>query len=214
MALASANAVEEVQDMSNVITICGSLRKGSFNRMLANLLPGLAPAGMTITPSPSIEMPLYNSDLQAEGFPPAATALAEAIRAADGVIIVSPEYNWTIPGGLKNAIDWASRPWGQNSFARKPSAMIGTSPGKIGTAVGQQHLKSILSFCNSPQMNAIEAYIEFTPGLITDDGKVTVQSTEEFLRNYMKEFRGFIERVYQAIPRTSGAFAQVDTAAD
>jgi chromate reductase len=119
------------------------------------------------------------------------------------VLFVTPEYNRSIPGGLKNAIDWASRPWGTNSFARKPSGIIGTSPGKIGTAVGQQHLRSILAFCNSPLMNAIEAYIEFTPGLITDDGTVTVSATEEFLRTYMKEFQGFIQRVYLAIPRTS-----------
>jgi chromate reductase len=83
--------------------------------------------------------------------------------------------------------------------------MIGTSPGKIGTAVGQQHLKSILSFCNSPQMNAIEAYIEFTPGLITDDGEVTVDSTRDFLANYMSEFHGYITRVYTVLPRTTGA---------
>ena len=79
--------------------------------------------------------------------------------------------------------------------------MIGTSPGKIGTAVGQQHLKSILSFCNSPQMNAVEAYIEFTPDLITDDGDVTVESTKKFLRTFMEEFHGFIERVYTVLPR-------------
>jgi chromate reductase len=102
---------------------------------------------------------------------------------------------------LKNAIDWGSRPWGKNSFFRKPSAVIGTSPGKIGTAVGQQHLRSILAFCNSPLMNAIEAYIQFTPGLITDDGAVTDPSVEKFLRDYMEEFGGFIERVYMAIPR-------------
>ena len=95
------------------------------------------------------------------------------------------------------------RPYGRNSFTRKPSAMIGTSPGKIGTAVGQQHLRSILAFCNSPQMNAIEAYIEFTPGLVTDGGEVTVESTREFLRGYMAEFNRFIARVYAALPRGS-----------
>ena len=89
------------------------------------------------------------------------------------MLFVTPEYNRSIPGALKNAIDWASRPYGKNSFARKPSAVIGTSPGKIGTAIGQQHLRSILGFCNSPQMNAVEAYIQFEPGLITDDGEVT-----------------------------------------
>jgi chromate reductase, NAD(P)H dehydrogenase (quinone) len=119
------------------------------------------------------------------------------------VLFVTPEYNRSIPGALKNAIDWASRPWGTNSFARKPSAVIGTSPGKIGTAVGQQHLKSILSFCNSPLMNAIEAYIQFTPGLITDGGNVTHTSTEDFLRNYMQEFHAYITRVYTALPRTA-----------
>src|SRR5690606_27130236 len=107
----------------------------------------------------------------------------------------------SIPGGLKNAIDWASRPYGKNSFTRKPSAVIGTSPGAIGTAVAQQSLRSVLSFCNSPQMNSPEAYIQFKDGMITDDGEVTVESTREFLRTYMAEFATFIERVYTALPR-------------
>jgi chromate reductase len=119
----------------------------------------------------------------------------------DAVLFVTPEYNRSIPGALKNAIDWASRPYGQNSFTRKPSAVIGTSPGKIGTAVGQQHLRSILAFCNSPLMNAIEAYIQFERGLISDEGVVTVESTRDFLQTYMAEFHGFITRVYTALPR-------------
>ncbi|HEX3276459.1 MAG TPA: NADPH-dependent FMN reductase, partial [Gemmatimonadales bacterium] len=111
------------------------------------------------------------------------------------------EYNRSIPGALKNAIDWASRPWGQNSFARKPCAIIGTSPGKIGTAVAQSHLRSILAFCNAPLMNSVEAYIQSEPGLIGDDGEVTVESTETFLREFMSEFLGFVERVYTVLPR-------------
>ena len=87
------------------------------------------------------------------------------------------------------------------AFTRKPSAVIGTSPGKIGTAIGQQHLRSILSFCNSSQMNSIEAYIQFEPGLITDDGEVTNGTTADFFRTYMKEFHGFIARVYTVLPR-------------
>jgi chromate reductase len=126
-----------------------------------------------------------------------------AIASVDAVLFVTPEYNRSIPGALKNAIDWASRPWGKNSFTRKPSAVIGTSPGKIGTAVGQQHLRSILSFCNSPQMNSPEAYIQFTPGLISDTGEVTDDTTAEFLRNYMIELHGYITRVYTAIPRNA-----------
>lgn len=130
-----------------------------------------------------------------------ATEFKNAILAVDAVLFVTPEYNRSIPGTLKNAIDWASRPYGKNAFTRKPSAVIVASPGKIGTAVGQQHLRSILAFCNSPLMNSIEAYIHFEPGLITEDGVGTNPSTEEFLRNYMAEFQGFIQRVYTALPR-------------
>jgi chromate reductase len=101
---------------------------------------------------------------------------------------------------LKNAIDWASRPWGTNSFSRKPSAVIGTSPGKIGTAVGQQHLRSVLGYCDSPQMTAPEAYIEFTSNLITDHGEVTNASTEQFLRDFMYAFADFTTRVLAALP--------------
>src|SRR5215212_12021155 len=97
--------------MTNLITICGSLRKGSYNRMVMNLLPGLAPAGMAIKEAPSFaEFPLYNADIQnTTGFPAAVNVLADAIRSADGVIIVTPEYNFSTPGGLKNALDWVSR---------------------------------------------------------------------------------------------------------
>jgi chromate reductase, NAD(P)H dehydrogenase (quinone) len=178
----------------------GSLARGSINRKLALALVRLAPPELHLREIPINDLPLYSYDYDAN-YPPPARALKDAIAAVDAVLFVTPEYNRSIPGGLKNAIDWASRPWGENSFARKPSATIGTSPGKIGTAVSQQHLKSILSFCNSPQMNAIEAYIEFTPGLVTDDGEVTVDSTAEFLRTYMSEFHGFITRVYTALPR-------------
>lgn len=178
----------------------GSLASQSINRKLAQALVKLAPSDLVMKEIPIRDLPLYSYDYDKD-FPPVAKALKDAIAGVDAVIFVTPEYNRSIPGALKNAIDWASRPWGQNSFARKPSAVLGTSPGKIGTAVAQQHLRSILSFCNSPQMNAIEAYLEFTPNLIDDAGNVTNASTEEFLRNYMKEFAGFIARVYTAIPR-------------
>lgn len=178
----------------------GSLARASINRKLASALVRLAPPELPMREIPIGDLPLYSYDYDAD-YPPPARALKEAIAAVDAVLFVTPEYNRSIPGGLKNAIDWASRPYGENSFARKPSAMIGTSPGKIGTAVGQQHFKSILSFCNSPQMNAVEAYIQFTPDLITDDGVVTVESTREFLRTYMAEFHGFITRVYTVLSR-------------
>ena len=182
----------------------GSLAKASINRKLAIAMTRLAPPELAMREIPIADLPLYSYDYDAD-YPPAGRALKDAIASVDAVLFVTPEYNRSIPGALKNAIDWASRPWGTNSFARKPSAMIGVSPGKIGTAVGQQHLRSILAFCNSPQFNAIEAYLQFTPGLITDDGEVTVDSTRDFLVNYLKEFHAYITRVYTALPRTTSA---------
>lgn len=180
----------------------GSLAKGSINRKLAKALVGRAPAELEMREIPFGNLPLYSYDYDTD-YPQVAKDFKAAIAAVDAVLFVTPEYNRSIPGGLKNAIDWASRPWGQNSFTRKPSGIIGTSPGAIGTAVGQQHLKSILGFCNSPMMNAVEAYIQFTPDLIDDDGKVSVASTEKFLRDYMSEFSSFIGRVLSVYPRAS-----------
>jgi chromate reductase len=180
--------------------LIGSLAKASINRKLAKALVRLAPSDLEMIEISFKELPLYSYDYDAD-FPPAARALKDAIASVDAVLFVTPEYNRSIPGGLKNAIDWASRPYGQNSFTRKPSAIIGTSPGAIGTAVAQQSLRSVLAFCNSPQMNALEAYIQFTPDLINDEGMVSVESTEKFLRNFMTEFHTFIGRVLQVLPR-------------
>jgi chromate reductase len=180
----------------------GSLSTKSLNRLLAKALVGLAPKELQMTEISFKDLPLYNYDYDAN-FPPVATTFKDAIASVDAVLFVTPEYNRSIPGGLKNAIDWGSRPWGKNSFTRKPSAVIGTSPGKIGTAVAQAHLRSIMAFCNSPLMNSIEAYIQFEPGLITAEGQVTNKGTEDFLRNYMTEFHAFIERVYTVLPRNT-----------
>jgi chromate reductase len=180
----------------------GSLTKASINRKLSQALVKLAPPTLIMSEIRFSHLPFYNADYDAE-FPPEAVAFKESVAAVDAVLFVTPEYNRSIPGGLKNAIDWASRPYGKNSFFRKPSAVIGASPGPIGTAVAQTHLRSILAFCNSPLMNAIEAYIHFTPGLVTDDGTVTVERTEKFLRGYMQEVHDFIARVYTVLPRGS-----------
>src|SRR5688572_12528487 len=178
----------------------GSLASKSINRLLAQALVRLAPPELHLTEISFKDLPLYSYDYDAD-YPPVATEFKAAIAAVDAVLFVTPEYNRSIPGGLKNAIDWASRPYGKNAFTRKPSAFIGTSPGKIGTAIAQQHLRSILAFCNSPQMNSIEAYIQFERGLITEEGQVTNEATREFLQNYMVEFHGFIARVYTVLPR-------------
>ena len=178
----------------------GSLSSKSINRKLASALVKLAPVELTMVEIPFRDLPLYSPDYDAD-FPAAAHQFKQALDVVDAVLFVTPEYNRSIPGGLKNAIDWASRPHGKNSFTRKPSATIGASPGKIGTALAQSSLKSVLSFCNSPQLTSVEAYIHFTPGLITDEGEVTVEATREFLRSYMESFCMFIERVYTVVPR-------------
>jgi chromate reductase, NAD(P)H dehydrogenase (quinone) len=180
----------------------GSLAKASINRRLAQALIKLAPPDLEFAEIPIKELPLYTPDHDAD-FPPVARAFKQAIAEQDAVLFVTPEYNRSIPGGLKNAIDWASRPYGQNAFTRKPSAVIGTSPSPIGTAVAQQHLRSLLCYCNSPLMNTLEAYIQYKPDMVGDDGTVGDEKTREFLRNYMSEFRDFIERVLTVLPRAA-----------
>src|SRR6202045_118000 len=179
--------------------VVGSLSAESINRALAKALMRLAPESLTFVEIPIMDLPLYNRDLDAD-YPPAGRALKDAIASVDAVLFVTPEYNRGLPGGLKNAIDWASRPYGTNSFARKPSAVIGASPGKIGTAVAQQSLRSTLGFCDPPQMTAPEAYIQFTRGLITDDREVTEASTERFLRDYMEALGAFVTRFLTVLP--------------
>jgi chromate reductase, NAD(P)H dehydrogenase (quinone) len=178
----------------------GSLASGSINRTLSMALIRLAPQDLEFTEIRIADLPLYSRDYDTD-YPAVGNSLKEAIAAVDALLFVTPEYNRSVPGALKNAIDWASRPWGQNSFARKPSATIGASPGSIGTAVAQQSLKSILSYCNSPQMNAVEAYIQFRPEVFTDRGEVLDEETAQFLRDYMSEFRDFIARVLAVLPQ-------------
>jgi chromate reductase len=178
----------------------GSLSSKSINRVLSRVLIRLAPEDLEFTEIPIGNLPLYSQDYD-DNYPPEATALKEAIARSDAILFVTPEYNRSIPGALKNAIDWASRPWGQNSFDHIPAAVIGASPGSIGTAVGQQSLRAVLSFCNARQMTAPEAYIQYSPDVFTDDGEVTRESTREFLRNYLEEFRNYMIMVLTVLPR-------------
>ena len=178
-------------------TIIGSLATGSINRKLAKALERLAPAGLQLHEIPIRDLPLYSYDYDTD-FPPVARAFKAALAEADAVLIVSPEYNRSIPGGLKNAIDWASRPYGTNAFTHKPSAIIGTSPGAISTAIAQQHLRGILAACDSPHMTAPEAYLHSTPGLIADDGTVADPGTEAFLRKFLEAFASFAGSVLAA----------------
>jgi chromate reductase len=174
--------------------IVGSLSQDSINRVLAKALVRLAPPSLELTEISIRDLPLYNRDDEMDPV----TAVADfksAIEKSEGLLIVSPEYNRSIPGPLKNAIDWGSRPWGHNSFARKPTGIIGASTGAIGTAVMQSSMRSVLSFLNAPQLNAPEAYITFKPEVFADDGQVSDAGTEQFLTHYMSEYAAFVERV-------------------
>lgn len=178
----------------------GSLSSTSINRVLSRALIRLAPEDLEFTEIPIGNLPLYSQDYDAN-YPPEATALKEAVASSDAILFVTPEYNRSIPGALKNAIDWASRPWGQNSFDHIPAAVIGASIGQIGTAVAQQSLRAVLGFCNARQMTAPEAYITYSPDVFTDDGEVLNESTKEFLTSYLEEFRTHLVRVLTVIPR-------------
>ncbi len=182
----------------------GSLSSTSINRVLSRALIRLAPDDMEFTEIPIGGLPLYSPDYDND-FPPEANALKASIAAVDAVLFVTPEYNRSIPGALKNAIDWASRPWGQNSFNHIPAAVIGASAGQLGTAMGQQSLRGVLSFCNARQMTSPEAYIRFSPEVFLDDGEVTNEATRTFLAAYMTEFRTYVGMVLTVLPRREGS---------
>ena len=178
----------------------GSLSSTSINRELAKALIRLAPEDLEFQEIPIGNLPLYSPDFDTD-YPPEALALKDAIRRSQAILFVTPEYNRSIPGALKNAIDWASRPWGQNAFDHIPAAVIGASIGQIGTALAQQSLRAVLSFCNARQMTAPEAYLMFTPTVFPGDGQVTDETTRAFLTAYMAEFRDHIARVLNVLPR-------------
>lgn len=178
----------------------GSLSSTSINRELSKALIRLAPDDLEFTEIPIRDLPLYSPDYDTN-YPPEGLALKEAISRSQAILFVTPEYNRSIPGALKNAIDWASRPWGRNSFDHVPVAVVGASIGDIRTALSQQSLRAVLSFCNTRQMTSPEAYIKFTPDLFPGNGEVTDKTTEDFLATYMQEFRDHIVRVLTVLPR-------------
>lgn len=174
-----------------VAYIVGSVASVSINRRLARALVAIAPAGLTFEEAPIADLPLYDYELD-DAFPERARAFKRAIVEADAVLIVTPEYNRSIPGSLKNAIDWASRPYGTNAFTKKPVGIIGASPGKVGTAVAQQHLRAVLNYCDALLMNQPEAYIQFEKSAFTEDDRVADGALAKVLREYMERFGEFV----------------------
>jgi chromate reductase len=181
----------------NVLTICGSLRKGSFNAMVARALPSLAPDGMALKLAPSFaEFPLYNADIQnSTGFPAPVNVLADAIRIADGVILCSPEYNFSIPGGLKNAIDWVSRLPNQ-PFAGKPIALQSASPGPLGGGRVQYDLRRAMVFLDAFTLNKPEIFIGNCASKFDEKtGELKDETTRGFIKQQLAAFAAFIALV-------------------
>jgi chromate reductase len=177
----------------SIAIVVGSLRKESFNRRLAEAMVRLPAAEGHAFSFPAIgDLPLYNQDDDADQASPV-QRLKREIRAADGVIFVTPEYNRSIPGVLKNAIDHASRPYGDSAWAKKPAGVIGTSQGGPGTAMAQQHLRNVLAYLDMPTLNQPEAFIQFKDDLIGPDGRIGAASAD-FLNGWMQAFFAWTER--------------------
>lgn len=178
----------------SVAMLVASTRTGSINRRLARAIERLAPAGMTFFDVPMYDMPFYNGDLESDR-PASVRTFTQAIARADAVSIVTPEFNRSIPASIKNAIDWGSKPLTENIWKDKVVGMTGTSPGAIGTAIGQQHLRQILSILGSFVLPG-EVYISFkTPDMIDDDGNVADKGVEDFIRAYVERLHAYILRM-------------------
>jgi len=179
----------------NIIAILGSLRKASFNRMLLNAAIELAPAEMSIEIADISQFPLYNQDVENTGAPDAVKRLQEQIRSADGVLFVTPEYNYSMSGVLKNAIDWASRPPKENPFNGKPCAMMSASTSVLGGARAQYHLRQSCVFINLIPMNKPEVIVMKAMEKFDADSKLIDEATRKVVATFMQSFKEWIIRI-------------------
>jgi chromate reductase len=176
-----------------VAVIVGSLRKASFNRKMALALKALAPETLKLDIVEIGDLPLYNEDLEADA-PPAWRSFRDAVRSCNAVLFVTPEYNRSVPGGLKNAIDVGSRPYGSSVWSKKPAAVVTVSPGGIGGFGANHHLRQSLVFLDMPVLQQPEAYIGGAATLFAEDGSIASEGTRKFLTGLMAAFATWIER--------------------
>lgn len=177
----------------NVAVFVGSLRKESFNRCLARAVERLAPADFAFDRIRIDDLPLYSQDFDHE-YPANAKRLKQQVEAADALLFVTPEYNRSIPGVLKNALDIGSRPWGTNSFAGKPGGVIGTSIATTGSALAQQHLRNVLAYLDVPLLAQPEVFVHFKEGLFDAEGKIGAESTQKFLQAFVDRYVAWVRR--------------------
>ena len=175
-----------------IAVVVGSLRQDSFNKKLAHALSHLAPQDFSFETLRIDDLPLYNQDFDGKQ-PAEVQRLKSAIAAAQGLLIVTPEYNRSIPGVLKNAIDHASRPYGQNAWKGKPAGVIGISVGAIGTALAQQHLRNVLAYLDVPTLGQPEAFVQNKEGLFDAAGGIGIESTRKFLQGWMDKYVNWVK---------------------
>jgi len=177
-----------------IAVVVGSIRRDSFNKQLAHALISLAPQDFSFEFLDIASLPLYSQDYDAD-FPEAARTMKQKISEADGLLFVTPEYNRSIPGVLKNALDWGSRPWGQSAWANKPGALIGTSVGAIGTALAQAHLRNVLAYLDVPLMGQPEMFIKHDESRIDSNGKIVNDDTRKFLQAFVDKYVAWVKRI-------------------
>jgi chromate reductase, NAD(P)H dehydrogenase (quinone) len=179
----------------NVCVVVGSLRKASFNGMLANALISLAPSSMKLEIVEIGQLPLYNEDLETDPPPAPWTAFRQRVMAADAVLFVTPEYNRSVPAALKNALDVGSRPYGSSVWDRRPGAIVSSSPGAIGAFGANHHLRQSLVFLNVPTMQQPEAYLSHVDKLFDEHGKIGSDGTRKFLQGLMQAFANWVDTI-------------------
>jgi chromate reductase, NAD(P)H dehydrogenase (quinone) len=179
----------------NVCVLVGSLRKASFNRMLANALISLAPPSMKLEIVDIGQLTLYNEDIETAAPPAPWTAFRQRVKAADAVLFVTPEYNRSVPAVLKNALDVGSRPYGSSVWDRKPGAVVSSSPGAVGAFGAHHHLRQSLVFLNVPTMQQPEAYLSHVDKLFDEHGKLVSEGTGKFLQQIMQAFAKWAETI-------------------
>jgi len=177
-----------------ILGISGSLRRGSYNSAALRAAQELAPRDMRIDSADIASIPLYNEDVKQQGFPPPVEELRRRVKEADGVLLVTPEYNYSIPGVLKNAIDWVSRP-PEQPFDGKPIAIMGASPSALGTGRAQYHLRQCFVFLNGLVLNRPEVMIAQAQNKFDAEGKLTDQTTRDFLAAMLTAFAAWVRRV-------------------
>jgi NAD(P)H-dependent FMN reductase len=175
-----------------VAVVVGSLRRESFNRQLAQAVISLAPADFTFEFLEIGNLPLYSQDYDAD-FPEVARKLKQKISEANALLFVTPEYNRSIPGVLKNAIDWGSRPWGHSAWGGKPGAVIGTSVGAIGTAIAQSHLRGVCAYLDIPLLGQPEMFIKHDATRIDASGKIVSEDTRKYLQGFVDKYVAWVK---------------------